>query len=154
VNEDEAQNLYLTFELGKEHFAVKISSVREVLEYESFTRVPRMPRDMKGIINIRGAVIPVINVALRIGLLESEKTKDSRIVLLDLNYEGESLVIGMLSDKVNEVIDIQPNEIEPPPTLGNRVKEGFVEGVGKKGEKFILILNIEKLFFSARQERE
>jgi purine-binding chemotaxis protein CheW len=113
-----------------------------------------MPQDMKGVINIRGAVIPVINVALKIGLSESVKTEDSRIVLLDLHYEGESLVIGMLSDKVNEVIDIQPDEIEPPPTLGNRVKEGFVDGVGKKGEKFILILNIEKLFFATQQEKE
>ena len=151
MREDEAQNLYLTFELGREHFAVKINNVREVLEYETFTRVPRMPSDMKGVINIRGAVIPVISVAMRIGLAESSKTSDSRIVLLDIEYEGESLVLGMLSDRVNEVIDIQPGEVEPPPTLGNRVKEGFVEGVGKKGDRFILILNLKKLLLSQEQ---
>jgi len=141
----ETEHMYLTFELGKEHFALDVKTVKEVLEYDSFTRVPRMPTEMKGVINIRGTVVPVIDFAQKMGLKPIEKTEHSRIILLEVHHEDELLVTGILADKVNEVIEIQQEEIEPPPSMGNTQSSLYVIGVGKRGSDFILLLDLQKV---------
>lgn len=141
----ETEQMYLTFELGKEHFALDVKTVKEVLEYDSFTRVPRMPKEMKGVINIRGSVVPVIDFAQKMGLNPIGKSEHSRIILLEVEHEDELLVTGILADRVNEVVEIQQKDIAPPPSMGTIQESHYVIGVGKRGSDFILLLDLTKV---------
>jgi len=136
---------YLTFSLGEEEFALEITKVREVMDYTNITRVPRMPEFLNGVINLRGNVVPVIDLRLKLGMSATEKTLDTCIVIMEIKVDGEPIDMGALTDSVQEVIDLDPAQIEPPPRLGTKLNTEFIQGMGKRDDKFLIILNIDKV---------
>jgi chemotaxis signal transduction protein len=136
---------YLTFTLAEETFAIEIVKVREVIDYVHLTRVPRMPVFMRGVINLRGSVVPVIDLRLILGMPSVDKTVDTCIIIAEVNMADEPLHLGMLADSVQEVIDIDPSQIDPPPKLGSMLNTDFIRGMGKRGDGFFIILNIDQV---------
>lgn len=136
---------YLTFQVDNEHFALSVSNVREVLEFSEVTKVPKMPDFMKGVINLRGSVVPVIDLRVKFGITAGETTVNTSIVVTELYKDDEMLVMGLLTDSVEAVIEIPEPEILPAPKIGTRVDNSFIRGMGKVDEDFIIILNIDKL---------
>lgn len=136
---------YLTFTLAEETFAIEIVKVREVIDYVHVTRVPRMPAYLRGVINLRGSVVPVIDLKLILGMPSIEKTVDTCVIIAEVMIDGEALHLGMLADSVQEVIDVNPNQIDPPPKLGSMLDTKFIRGMGKRDEGFFIILNIDRV---------
>jgi len=139
-------NQFLTFTLGEEVFALDISSVREVLEYTAITKVPRMPESIRGVINLRGRAVPVVDVRLKFGMPETTRTVDTCIIIVEVNLAGEETVLGALADSVKEVMDIEPGDIEPAPRMGTSIRADFIRGIGKHGDEFIILLDIDRVF--------
>ena len=139
---------YLTFKLDAEVFAVDISKVREVLDFTSITKVPRTPDFMRGVINLRGSVVPVVDMRLKFGMTVTEKTVNTCIIIVEISLDNEITILGALADSVQEVMDLEPDQIEPAPRIGTRLKTEFIKGMGKKDEHFIMILDIDKVFSS------
>jgi purine-binding chemotaxis protein CheW len=137
---------YLSFHLDEEEFALEISRVREVLDFTKITRVPRVPSFMKGVINLRGSVVPVVDLKEKFGIRETEKTVHTRIIICEIVVEGNITVIGALADSVHEVMDIEPENIEPAPKIGTKLDTEFIKGMGKHDEEFIMILDIDRVF--------
>src|SRR6476619_3225550 len=137
---------YLTFKLGDEVFATDVSKVREVLEFTTITKIPRTPEFMSGVINLRGNVVPVVDLRLCFEMSKTENTVNTCIVVVEVLLEGESTIIGALADSVEEVIDLEPDQIEPPPRIGTGIKTDFILGMGKRDARFIMILDIDKVF--------
>ena len=146
VAEQAAQ--YLTFRLGEEVFALDITQVREVLDYTPITRVPRMPEFMRGVINLRGAVVPVVDMRLKFGMSTTERTLNTCIIIVEVAIGGERTLLGALADSVQEVIDLNSEQIEPPPRLGTSIHTQFVRGMGKRDEHFVIILDADQVFSS------
>jgi purine-binding chemotaxis protein CheW len=138
-------NQYLTFRLENEQYAVSVYSVREVLEYVPITRLPQTAAYLKGVINLRGMGIPVIDLRTKFGMPEVPLTKDTSIIVLDIKAREGLLIIGALADSVQEVIEMEASEIEPAPRFGNNVAVEYIQGIGKKDGKFIIILNMDKI---------
>ncbi|SIQ15452.1 purine-binding chemotaxis protein CheW [Alkalispirochaeta americana] len=145
VHRDE-RNEYLTFTLADEQYAVGVYDVKEVLEYTTVTRVPRTQDFMRGVINLRGSVVPVIDLRLKFGMEATERTIDTSIVVLEVELGGSVVTVGALADSVQEVISLEPENIEPPPRIGTRINTDFIRGIGKQDEKFIIILDINRVF--------
>lgn len=144
-NEDTIQ--YLTFTLDGEAYATEITKVREVLEHTDITRVPRTPEYMQGVINLRGNVVPVMDLRMQFGLATGEVTVDTCIIIIEVNIEGQAVVLGALADSVQEVIDLRRDQMEPAPTLGTRVGNKFIQAMGKASDgSFIIILNMDRVF--------
>lgn len=139
---------YLTFTLEDEVFALDISKVREVLDFTTITKVPRTPDFMRGVINLRGNVVPVVDMRLKFGMTETKKTVNTCIIIVEIDLDDEKTVLGALADSVKGVIDLGPEEIEPPPKMGMRLKTEFIEGMGKEEDHFIIILDIDRVFSS------
>lgn len=139
-------SLFLTFTIEDELLALDVSHVREVLDLCQITRVPRTPDYLRGVINLRGSVIPVVDLRLRFGLKENQATIDSRIVVIELEKEGNEAVVGLLTDSVQDVIEISSNRIEAAPQMGTRWRTEYISGIGKYNDKFILLLDIERVF--------
>jgi purine-binding chemotaxis protein CheW len=139
---------YLTFQLGEEVFAVDVFHVREILEFTTVTKVPRTPDYMRGVINLRGGVVPVLDMRLKFGLSQTEKTVDTCIIVVEVFFEDESTVIGALVDSVQEVLELEPDQIEPAPRIGTQLKTEFRKGLGKRDDRFIILLDIDKIFSS------
>ena len=137
------QNQYLTFMLGRETFALGILCIKEILEYEAPTDVPMMPPFVRGIVNLRGAVVPVIDLAVRFGRTASPLSKKTCIVIVEAQSGGDAQVYGVVVDAVNEVLEIPDTEIEPPPAFGTTVRTDFIQGMGKVREKFVIILDAD-----------
>ncbi|MBF0142435.1 MAG: chemotaxis protein CheW [Magnetococcales bacterium] len=138
---------YLTFMLHKEVFAVDISKIREVLEFTSVTKVPRTPQFMCGVINLRGSVVPVVDMRLKFNLEASEKTVNTCIIIVEITHDdGEVTVMGALADSVQEVMELEPSQIEDPPKIGTRLRSDFLMGVGKHNDRFIMLLDIDRIF--------
>ncbi|MEQ8169665.1 MAG: chemotaxis protein CheW [Candidatus Eremiobacterota bacterium] len=137
---------YLTFILDGELFALDISKVREVLDYTKITRVPQMPEFMLGVINLRGSVVPVIDMRTKFGMNKVERTVNTCIVIVEVTLDSDNVILGALVDSVQEVFELDPEQIEPPPKIGMRLKTEFIKGMGKKEEKFIIILDIDRIF--------
>ncbi len=137
---------YLTFKLGGEIFGVDVSQVQEILELTPITRIPQTPLFMKGVINVRGKVVPIVDLRLKFGMEEQESTVDTCIVVVEVAMEGETVVLGAVADSVDEVIDQQPDQIEPPPRIGTNLNTEFIKGMGKRDDHFIIILDINKIF--------
>jgi purine-binding chemotaxis protein CheW len=140
---DEGQ--YLSFSIGGEEYAVGILRVREILEYETVTKVPGAPRSIRGVINLRGSVVPVVDLAVKFGLPESFVTRRTCIVVVEVDLEAEQTVMGVMADAVSQVIDLGAEDIEPPPAFGTRVHVDYLRAMGKAGKKFILILDIDRI---------
>ncbi|MFO7658551.1 MAG: chemotaxis protein CheW [Bacteroidales bacterium] len=137
---------YLTFRLGDELFAANVSKVLNILELTKITKVPKAPAYMKGVINLRGSVLPLIDTRIKFGMSETEFTNNTCILVLDIILSGESVRIGALVDAVHEVIEIDESQIQPPPSLGSKYKSEFIDGMVKQGEEFIMLLNVELIF--------
>lgn len=140
---------FLTFFLAEESYAVSILKVREILEYATITRVPNMPASIRGVINLRGAVVPVVDLAVRFGLPESRVTKRTCVIIVEVDHGGERLVTGLMADAVSQVVDLPQGEIEPPPAFGTRLRADFLQGLGKMGKKFVLILDLDRALSAA-----
>lgn len=139
------QHQYLTFMLGGETYAMGILSIKEIIEYGNLTEVPRMPAFIRGVINLRGAVVPVIDLSARFGKPASQVTRRTCIVIVEVaggDAQHETQVVGVMVDAVNAVLDIPANEIEPPPSFGAKIRADFMRGMGKVDGKFVIILNI------------
>ena len=140
-----APSQYLTFTLDNEQFAVDISKVREVLEFTSVTKVPRTPEFMRGVINLRGSVVPVVDLRLKFGLSRTEQSIDTCVIITEVESKGETLVLGALADSVRAVIELEPGSIEPPPRMGTRVNIDFIRGMGKRDERFLILLDLDRV---------
>jgi purine-binding chemotaxis protein CheW len=139
------QHQYLTFVLGRETLAIGILSIKEILEYGSPTEVPMMPEYIRGVINLRGAVVPVLDLAARLNRESASVTKKTCIVIVEAELAGERQVIGIVVDAVNEVLEIAASEIEPPPTFGMSIRTDYIAGLGKVNGRFVIILNVDRL---------
>jgi purine-binding chemotaxis protein CheW len=135
---------YLTFFLGQEVFAMDIRSVREIIQYGAITMVPLMPEFVRGVINLRGAVVPVIDLQSRFGRATAQVAKKTCIIIFDTVSEDEKVSLGLMVDAVSEVIDILDADIEPPPQFGTTLDRDFIRGMGKVGGQFIVILEPER----------
>lgn len=141
-----ATNQYLTFTLADELYAIDIARVWEVLDYVPITRVPRTPEFLLGIINLRGKAVPVADLRLKFGLEKTERTVHTCIIIVELDVDGEKTIMGALADSVQEVFEIAPGDIEPPPKMGARVRTEFIQGMAKHNEQFVIIIDVNKVF--------
>jgi purine-binding chemotaxis protein CheW len=139
-------NQFLTFTLGREIFALDIGTVREVLELTTITRIPRTPPFMRGVINLRGHAVPVVDMRLKLGMSKGEDTVDTCIIIVEIDFEGEQTVMGALVDSVREVFEMTPEAIEAAPKMGAAVNAEYIRGMGRQDNNFIIILDIGKIF--------
>ncbi len=139
-------NSYLTFKMGDEEFALHVNKVLNILELTKITQVPKAPDYMKGVINLRGMVLPVVDTRIRFAMSETVYTDKTCIVVLELMFENEKVYVGALVDQVVAVLEIGNDEIQPPPSIGDKYKSQFISGMVNTDEKFIMILDMEKLF--------
>jgi purine-binding chemotaxis protein CheW len=145
VKVEEAPSQYLTFALGSEMFAVGILNVKEIIEYGNLTEIPMMPAFIRGVINLRGSVVPVIDLAARFGGSQTEVGRRTCIVIVEVQDDETKHDIGIMVDAVSEVLDIPGSEIEPPPAFGAKIRADFIFGMGKVAGKFVIILNIDNV---------
>jgi purine-binding chemotaxis protein CheW len=143
---------YLTFKLEDELFALDIGKVREVLDFTTITKVPQTPDYMRGVINLRGSVVPVVDLRLKFGMVMAEKTVNTCVIIVEVELDGEKVVMGAMADAVQEVLDLEPDQIEPPPRIGTKLNTDFIKGMGKHAEQFIIILDIDKVFTASELE--
>ena len=144
THEATEQNQFLTFLLAEELYAIHILRVREIIEYDTITRVPNMPASIRGVVNLRGSVVPVIDLAMCFGLRDSSMNRRTCVIIAEVEVNGERMVIGLRADAVSQVIDLLYADIQPPPAFGTRVRVDFLKGLGKIGKKFILILDLDR----------
>ena len=137
---------YLTFKLEEEVFAVDVAKVREVLDFTLSTKIPGTPDFMRGVINVRENIIPVVDIRLKFGLSINEKTVDTCIVVMEISVEDEKTILGILVDSVQEVFELEANRITPPPRIGSKWRTEFVKGIGKRNDDLIIILDIDQVF--------
>ncbi|HEU4391218.1 MAG TPA: chemotaxis protein CheW [Blastocatellia bacterium] len=143
-----SQSQYFTFFMAGEEYAIGILKVKEIIVYSELTRVPKTPPYVRGVINLRGSVVPVVDLAVKFGLPESPITNLTCIIIVEVDVEGEETVMGVIADSVNQVVDLMPDDIQPSPAFGTRVRVDYLLGMGKSGEKFVLILDIDKVLAS------
>ncbi len=144
---DQTDNQYLTFGIDGETYAVPVGKVREVLEYMKPTKLPKTAEYLKGIINVRGSGIPVVDLRNRFGLPEIPVTKDTAVIVMEIaDAEGRSLVIGALTDEVHEVVEMVDDQMEAAPRFGTRIDSAFIHAIGKRGDAFVIVLDIDKAF--------
>ena len=140
---------FLTFKLREEVFAVDISRVREVLNLLTITKVPRMPAFMCGVMNVRGSVVPVVDLQQKFGMSKTEQGVDTCIIVMEISLDNETTTLGAMVDAVEEVWDLEVEQIEPPPRIGTHLNNEFIKGMGKRDNQFIIILDIDRIFSSA-----
>lgn len=143
--EQTQEQQYLTFTLRGEIYALPILGVKEIIEYHHVTTVPMMPAFIRGVINLRGAVVPVVDLAARFGRPSSANTKRTCIVIVETHADGDTQDIGVVVDQVNAAIEIAPGDIEPPPAFGANIRTEFISGMGKVADRFVIILNSDQL---------
>ena len=139
-------NQYLTFVIGDEIFALDIGSVREVLELTSITRIPRTPNHMRGVINLRGHAVPVLELRSKFGMVSTEDTVNTCIIIVEVSMNDETTIIGTLVDSVREVFEMPPESIEQAPRMGTAIKSEFIRGMGKQDDRFVIILDVDRIF--------
>ncbi|MFI5303628.1 MAG: chemotaxis protein CheW [Nitrospiria bacterium] len=135
----------LTFFISDEEYGVSIKEVKEIIEYAPMTRIPSSPPFIRGVINLRGSVVPVVDLANKFGFRELSITKRTCIVIAEIDHEGKKNLVGVIVDRVNQVMDLLPEEIEPPPSFGTPFQTEFIKGLAKREKNFILILAFEKI---------
>jgi purine-binding chemotaxis protein CheW len=139
-------NSFLSFKLEDEIFAANVSKVLNILEMTKITKVPKMPPYMKGVINLRGTVLPVIDLRLKFGMTETEYNVNTCILVLDVNIEEESVMVGALVDAVLETLEVDSDKMLPPPSMGGKFKSDLIENIIKKDNDFIMVLDMDKVF--------
>jgi len=146
IDKENQLQTYLSFKLSEEVFAINVSKVINILEMSHITKIPKAPDYMKGVINLRGTVLPVVDMRIKFGLPEKEVTVDTSIIVLSIDLNGEAVLIGTLVDAVKEVLELKSDEIAPPPIIGSKYNSGFIEGMWRMDDHFIMILDIDKIF--------
>ncbi|MBF0183404.1 MAG: chemotaxis protein CheW [Magnetococcales bacterium] len=144
---------FLTFILADEVFAVDIGRVKEVLEYTQLTKVPRTPKFMCGVINLRGSVVPVMDMRLKFNMSQLERTVNTCIIIIEVTVGENKTVLGAMADSVKEVMSLDPDQIDPPPKIGAKLRTDFIRGMGKQGDHFIIILDTDKVFSAEELEQ-
>jgi purine-binding chemotaxis protein CheW len=137
---------YLSFKLGEESFAVHVNEVLNILEMTKITTIPNAPNYLKGVINLRGMVLPVVDARIKFNMEEQEHTTNTCIIVMDLNSEEGIIHVGFIVDQVLEVLELDENQVEPPPTLGTNYKTEFITGMAQVNESFVMLLNMSKIF--------
>ncbi len=150
---NEMQTQFLTFNLDGEAFATEIAKVREVLEYAQITAVPRSPEYMLGVINLRGNVVPIVDLRLQFGMETKEVDVDTCIIIIEIMIDGTETVLGVLADSVQEVIELKPEQMEVVPSLGTRVKNEFIHAMGKIDDRFVIVLDMQHVFSAIQIDR-
>ncbi|MEO7457229.1 MAG: chemotaxis protein CheW [Gemmatimonadaceae bacterium] len=145
----ESRAQYLSFVLCGEEYAVNILRVKEIIEYDTLTRVPAMPPSVRGVINLRGRVVPVVDLSARFGLEESTITRRSCIVMVELKDGDDAVVMGIITDAVSQVLDLSDAAIEPPPSFGTPINANFIKGMAETGKKFVIILDVDRALDTA-----
>jgi purine-binding chemotaxis protein CheW len=143
---------HLSFELAGAEYGVAILKVKEILQYEAITRVPSTPRSVRGVINLRGAVVPVVDLAAKFGLPETQVTKRTCILIVEAILDEQPMVVGVLADAVQEVIELSAADVEPPPSFGTQVRVDFLVGMGKVGKRFVLLLDLDRVISADEKE--
>ena len=143
---------FLTFKLGAEIFGVEVAKVREILDVTTITKVPQTPDFMRGVINLRGGVVPVIDLRLKLGMTRTENTVNTCIIVEEITIDNETVILGTLADSVQEVFDLDGYQIEPAPRIGTKLNIQFLKGMVKHNDSFIMILDIDKVFSSEEIE--
>ena len=136
---------YLTFMIGSEEYAINLLKAKEIIEYDVVTGIPKTPAWVRGVINLRGAVVPVVDLGLKFGLEERPVTKTTCIVIVDGEVEGQSTSMGVMADAVSQVMDIAAGDVQEVPTFGTRIKVDYLHGMAQLGKKFVLLLDIGKV---------
>jgi len=136
---------FLTFMLGGEMFAMGILAIKEIIEYSTLTEVPMMPASVRGVINLRGAVVPVVDLSVRFGRTPAAVTKRTCIVIVEISLNDTRQDVGVVVDAVNEVLEIPAEDIEPPPTFGTRIRTDFIQGMGKVNHRFVILLDVNQV---------
>jgi len=144
---------YLTFTLAEEVYAVDVGRVREILEISNITKVPQSPEFMRGVINLRGNVVPVIDMRVKFGMSPTERTINTCIIVVEVKMGDEVVILGSLADSVQEVIEMEPSQIEAAPHLGTQLNTDFIKGMGKHDGRFVIILDVDRIF-SSRELRD
>ena len=139
-------NSYLSFKLDKEMFALHVNKVLNILEMTKITKVPKSPHYMKGVINLRGMVLPVVDTRIKFGMPEIDYTEKTCIIVMELQLDNEKVYVGGLVDEVAEVVELEQKQIESPPSIGNRYRSEFISGMALHDDSFIMILNMENAF--------
>jgi purine-binding chemotaxis protein CheW len=137
---------FLTFKLGDEVFALDITKVREVLDFTTVTKVPRTPEFMRGVINLRGSVVPVVDLRLKFGMTRTENTVNTCIIITEVTVDNDRMILGALADSVQEVLDLDPDSIAPAPRIGTKLRTDFIKGMGRQHDRFVILLDIDKAF--------
>ena len=148
MNEAVEQNQYLTFHIAEEEYAIRILRVKEIIQYDTVTRVPSVPGYIRGVINLRGNVVSVIDLASKFGLQETPITKRTCIVIVEVEQEGAPTDMGVMADAVSQVVGMSDDDLKPAPSFGSQINVDYLEGMGKLDKKFALILNIDKVLSS------
>jgi len=141
---------YLTFDIGGHDLGVAVLRVREIIEYEAVTHVPSTPAWIRGVINLRGSVVPVVDLGVKFGLSESPVTGRSCIVMVDVELDGQQTAMGVVADAVSQVIELGPDDLKAPPSFGSWVRVDFLRGMASVDGRFVLILDIDRVL-SARE---
>jgi purine-binding chemotaxis protein CheW len=136
---------YLTFRLAEEIFAIEVAKVREIMDITTITKVPQTPDFLRGVINLRGSVVPVLDLRLKFGMGESQHTVNSCIIVVEARLESETVILGAVADMVLEVFDLEHDQIEPAPRIGSNLDTDFIKGMGKHNDRFIMILDIDRV---------
>lgn len=139
-------NSYLTFKLGAEIFAANVSKVLNILEVSKITKVPKAPAYMKGVINLRGSVLPLVDTRIKFGMDETQITTNTCILVLDIEMGGDNIQVGALVDSVQEVLEFEESDIQPAPSIGSKYKSEFIDGVAKVNDNFVMLLNMDLIF--------
>jgi len=148
MKKEELENIdsYLTFKLGEEEFAAHVSKVLSIMEMVKITKVPKSPEYMQGVINLRGQVLPVVDTRIKFGMTPTEFTANTCIVVMEVEVNAEYVQVGTLVDSVQEVLEISDDQIQPPPSIGNKYKSEFISGMAKLDEHFIMMLDMDHVF--------
>lgn len=143
---------YLSFSLAGSDYGLGILQVKEILQYETITRVPSMPPSVRGVINLRGSVVPVLDLAVKFGLPPTAVTKRTCILVVEATIDGQPTVMGVIADAVSEVLELAAIDVEPPPPFGTRIRADYLVGMGKVGRGFVLLLDLERVLSAGERE--
>ncbi len=143
---------YLAFALAGGDYAVGILKVKEILQYQEITPVPSTPRSIRGVLNLRGTVVPVVDLAVKFGLPASPVTKRTCVLVVETALDGMAAIMGLMADAVSEVVELGPDDVEAPPAFGTHVRVDYLLGMGKMGRRFVLLLDIDKVLSADERE--